>query len=249
MFRVRFQLWCSGSSAIALTSYLGVCSDARPPKLFFQNVLCIYSGPCETRSLANKGGYVDNYNFGTAYQRAWYIFAETVECKKCEVVGSDQCSECNPALCCVCMALLFWLLIWHCMVNGIFLEFDSSDYAVVVLSWVVLLIVWTPLLKLYWQRSKIVEVVMARVIWLLEIPQTQFFWLDFWEFADMWLQLLRRLVESCTYFGRSSEVSKAFPPITFLAENRTSTRNNGYAGRELHVAWMLLTFCYSEIEV
>ena len=48
-----------------------------------------------------------------------------------KVVGSHQFSECNPVLCCVWEALLFWLLIPHFMASGMCLEFDASHHAVV----------------------------------------------------------------------------------------------------------------------
>ena len=38
-------------------------------------------------------------------------------------------------VCCVGDARLFWLLIWHCMANGIVFKFDASHHAVVKFGW------------------------------------------------------------------------------------------------------------------
>ena len=107
------SLWCSGSSAIALTSYVGL-QRRNAPKCS-SKTSCVFIRPMWDQIFGQQRRLRDNYYFGTATSEHG-IYLQRQWSAKCEIIGSDQCSECNPALCCVCMALHSDLTLhgqWH----------------------------------------------------------------------------------------------------------------------------------------
>ena len=120
-----------------------------------ESTLCYWLGPCETRSLQHlKAAQELQVSATSDHGLKWSYIDIRAKQWSCKVVVSHDFAECNPGLCSVCEASLFWFLNWQSMANGSFLKFNArASQSAVVVSFAVVAILFlpiapTPLLKL-----------------------------------------------------------------------------------------------------
>ena len=120
------------------------------PEVFFQAVFVIW--PIWAHISTAKGSCVRITTLGHCPERDHVVQKRW----SCEVVGSDQFSQGDPGFCWG-RSGFNWLLIWHFMATGTFLDLDASHHAAVNLfvlgAILVLPLARVPLLKLYCQRA------------------------------------------------------------------------------------------------
>ena len=102
---------------------------ANAPQVFFQAVFVIW--PIWAHISTAKGSCVRSTTLGQppASRVKMVLSRDHAEQKRwsCEVVGSDQFSQGDPGLCWG-RSGFNWLLIWHFMASGIFVDFDASHH-------------------------------------------------------------------------------------------------------------------------